>query len=107
VVGYGALGTGTTLLNYCGIRSDLMEYIVDRDPYRHGCFTPGTRIPIHDPKRIGQDKPDVVLALSGDLESQLVDQLGYIGEWGGRLVSHRTLPHLSAPAYNGGGVGSP
>ena len=106
VVGYGALGAGTTLLNYCGIRSDLLEYIVDRDPYRHGCFTPGTRIPIHDPRRIGNDRPDVVLALSWDLESELADQLSYIGEWGGRLVSPRTLPHLSAPARNGNGVKS-
>jgi hypothetical protein len=103
VVGYGALGAETTLLNYCGIRSDLLEYIVDRDPYRHGCFTPGTRIPIHDPKRIGIDRPDVVLALSRDLESELADQLGYIGEWGGRLVSPRTLPHLAASACNGKG----
>jgi hypothetical protein len=83
-----------------------LEYIVDRDPYRHGCFTPGTRIPIHDPRRIGNDRPDVVLALSWDLESELADQLSYIGEWGGRLVSPRTLPHLSASACNGNGVKS-
>ena len=87
-------GAGSTLLNYCGIRSDLLEYVVDRDPYRHGCFTPGTRVPIHDPRRIGDDQPDVVLALSSDLEAELTVQLGYIGEWGGRLVSPRTLPHL-------------
>ena len=101
VVGYGAGGVETTLLNYCGIRSDLVEYIVDRDPYRHGCFTPGTRIPIHDPQRIGNDQPDVVLALSWDLESELADQLSYIGEWGGRLAFPRTLPHLAASARNG------
>ncbi len=106
VVGYGALGVATTLLNYCGIRSDLLEYIVDRNPYRHGRFTPGTRIPIHDPKRIGNDRPDVVLALSWNLESELADQLGYIGEWGGRLVFPRTLSHLSASASNGNGVKS-
>src|SRR5271169_3324418 len=64
VVGYGASGNGNTLLNYCGIRSDLLEYIVDRNPYKHGCFTPGTRIPTYDPKRIGNDRPDVVMALS-------------------------------------------
>jgi hypothetical protein len=107
VVGYGALGTGSTLLNYCGIRSDLLEYIVDRDPYRHGCFTPGTRIPIRDPKRIGDDQPDVVLALSWDLESELADRLSYIGGWGGRLVSPRTLPYLTAKACNGNEVKSP
>ncbi len=61
VVGYGAPGKGNTLLNYCGIRSDLLEYTVDRNPYKHGRFTPGTRIPIHDPAQIDKDRPDVVL----------------------------------------------
>lgn len=106
VVGYAALGAGSTLLNYCGIRSDLLQYVVDRDPYRHGCFTPGTRIPIHDPKRIGNDQPDVVLALSWELESELADHLGYIGEWGGRLVSLRTLPRPAMSASNGNGAQS-
>jgi hypothetical protein len=101
VVGYGALGAETTMLNYCGIRSDLLEYIVDRDPYRHGCFAPGTRIPIHDPKQIGSDQPHVVLALSCDHGSELAEQLSYIGEWGGRLVFPRTLPRLAASASNG------
>ncbi len=104
VVGYGNRSAGSTLLNYCGIRSDLMEYTVDRNPYRHGCFTPGTRIPIHDPKRIGTDHPEVVLTLSWDLETELTDQLGYIGEWGGRLVSPRTLQHSTALARNGSKV---
>jgi hypothetical protein len=103
VVGYGACGAETTLLNYCGIRSDLVEYIVDRDPYRHGCFTPGTRISIHDPKRIGTDRPDVVVILSRDLESELADQLGYLAEWGGRLVSLRNLPHLPTSTCHGKG----
>ena len=104
VVGFGTLCGGSTLLNYCGIRSDLMEYIVDRNPYRHGCFTPGTRIPIHDPKRISTDRPDVVVALSWDLEVELADQLGFIGEWGGRLVSPRTLSGQAASVWNGNGV---
>jgi hypothetical protein len=104
VVGYGNRGVGSTLLNYCGIRSDLLEYVVDRDPYRHGCFTPGMRIPIHDPKRIATDHPDVVLALSRDLEVELADQLSYIGEWGGRLLSPWTLQHPAASACNGNGV---
>jgi SAM-dependent methyltransferase len=86
VVGYGAPGKGNTLLNYCGIRSDLIDYIVDRNPYKHGRFTPGTRIPIHDPERIEKDRPDVVLALPWNLESELTEQLGYIAEWGGELV---------------------
>ena len=86
VVGYGAPGKGNTLLNYCGIRSDLLEYTVDRNPYKHGRFTPGTRIPIHDPDLIAKDRPDVVLALPWNLEPELSDQLRYIADWGGQLV---------------------
>ncbi len=86
VVGYGAPGTGNTLLNYCGIRSDLLEYIVDRNPYKHGRFTPGTRIPIYDPGLLAKDRPDVVLALPWNLETELTDQLSYIADWGGQLV---------------------
>jgi C-methyltransferase C-terminal domain/Putative zinc binding domain/Methyltransferase domain len=85
VVGYGAPGKGNTLLNYAGIRSDLIEYIVDRNPYKHGRFTPGTRIPIYDPAVLAQDKPDVVLALPWNLEVELTAQLGYISDWGGQL----------------------
>jgi hypothetical protein len=95
VAGYGAPGRANTLLNYCGIRSDLLEYIVDRDPYKHGRFTPGMRIPIHDPKRIAKDRPDVILALSRDEEAELTDQLSYTAEWGGQLVF---APNLQSPA---------
>lgn len=86
VVGYGAPGKGNTLLNYCGIRPDLLEYTVDRNPYKHGCYTPGTRIPIHPPERIDVDRPDVVVVLPWNLEAELTAQLRHIGEWGGRLV---------------------
>ena len=86
VVGYGAPGKGNTLLNYCGIRSDLLEYTVDRNPYKHGRFTPGTRIPIYEPAQIEKDRPDVVLALPWNLETELTEQLAYIAEWGGELV---------------------
>jgi hypothetical protein len=107
VVGYEALGSSTTLLNYCGIRSDLIEYVVDRDPYKQGCFTPGVRIPIHNPNRIADDRPDVVLALSGDLEGELTDQLGYIGDWGGQLVFPRALQNPMALVSNGNGANAP
>jgi len=86
VVGYGAPGKGNTLLNYCGIRSDLLEYTVDRNPYKHGRFTPGTRIPIYPPEHIDKDRPDVVVALPWNLEAELTEQLAYIAEWGGELV---------------------
>nr|WP_221217472.1 MULTISPECIES: class I SAM-dependent methyltransferase [unclassified Mycolicibacterium] len=86
VVGYGAPGKGNTLLNYCGIRSDLLEYTVDRNPYKHGRFTPGTRIPILDPSAIADDRPDVVLVLPWNLEAELTRQLAYVADWGGELV---------------------
>nr|WP_209637543.1 class I SAM-dependent methyltransferase [Kibdelosporangium banguiense] len=86
VVGYGAPGKGNTLLNHCGIRPDILPYTVDRNPYKHGKFTPGTRIPIHAPERIAEDKPDYVLVLPWNLRTELTEQLSYVGEWGGRLV---------------------
>ncbi len=86
VVGYGAPGKGNTLLNYCGIRPDLLRYTVDRNPYKHGRYTPGTRIPILAPERIAEDRPDYVLVLPWNLRTELTEQLAYISEWGGRLV---------------------
>jgi hypothetical protein len=86
VVGYGAPGKGNTLLNYCGIRPDLLAYTVDRNPYKHGRFTPGTRIPVHPPERIAEDRPDYVLILPWNLRTELVQQLAYVHEWGGQLV---------------------
>lgn len=86
VVGYGAPGKGNTLLNYCGVRTDLLRYTVDRNPYKHGRFTPGTRIPIRGPESIAADRPDYVLVLPWNLRAELTDALSYVGEWGGRLV---------------------
>ncbi|OBK22053.1 SAM-dependent methyltransferase [Mycobacterium asiaticum] len=98
VVGYGAPGKGNTLLNYCGIRTDLLEYTVDRNPYKHGHFTPGTRIPIHDPEMIAKDRPDVVLVLPWNLETELTEQLSYVTEWGGQIVY--PLPSLHVAAFD-------
>lgn len=86
VVGYGAPGKGNTLLNYCGVRPDLLEYTVDRNPYKHGRFTPGARIPVLAPERIAVDRPDYVLVLPWNLRAELVEQLAYVRDWGGRLV---------------------
>jgi hypothetical protein len=86
VVGYGAPGKGNTLLNYCGIRPDLLSYTVDRNPYKHGRFTPGTRIPIHHPARIAVDRPDFVLVLPWNLRTELTEQLRYVADWGAKLV---------------------
>lgn len=99
VVGYGAPGKGNTLLNYCGIRSDLLAYTVDRNPYKHGRFTPGTRIPIHPPERIDADRPDVVLVLPWNLESEITAQLGHIGDWGGQLVYPLPKLHRARPDH--------
>jgi C-methyltransferase C-terminal domain/Putative zinc binding domain/Methyltransferase domain len=86
VVGYGAPGKGNTLLNFCGIRPDLLAYTVDRNPYKHGRFTPGTRVPVLPPERIAADRPDYVLVLPWNLRAELTEQLSYVREWGGRLV---------------------
>lgn len=98
VVGYGAPGKGNTLLNYCGIRPDLLEYTVDRNPYKHGRYTPGTRIPIHPPERIDTDRPDYVLVLPWNLETELTAQLRHIEEWGGRLVFPLPTVRVAAPS---------
>ena len=86
VVGYGAPGKGNTLLNYCGIRTDLLEYTVDRNPAKQGRFLPGTHIPVYDPERIAQTRPDYVLILPWNLKDELAAQLFYVREWGGQLV---------------------
>jgi SAM-dependent methyltransferase len=86
VVGYGAPGKGNTLLNYCGIRTDFLDYTVDRNPYKHGKYLPGSHIPIYPPERIAQTKPDYVLILPWNLKDEIVAQLSYIREWGGRCV---------------------
>jgi hypothetical protein len=93
VVGYGAPGKASTLLNYCGIRRDLLAYTVDRNPYKQGRYTPGTRIPVLAPERIAEDRPDYVLVLPWNLRGELIEQLGYVREWGGKLVF--PIPHLN------------
>jgi hypothetical protein len=86
VAGYGAPGKGNTLLNHCGIRSDLLAYTVDRSPVKQGKFLPGTHIPIYPPERIVQTKPDYILVLPWNLRDEISEQLGYVRAWGGRLV---------------------
>ena len=86
VVGYGAPGKGNTLLNYCGIRTDFLDYTVDRNPYKHGKYTPGTHIPIHPPERIAETRPDFVLILPWNLKDEIMEQMAGIRAWGGRFV---------------------
>jgi SAM-dependent methyltransferase len=86
VSGYGAPGKSATLLHYCGIGKDLIEYTVDRSPYKQGRYLPGTRIPIYHPDRIRETKPDFVVILPWNLKDEIMQQLSYIREWGGRFV---------------------
>lgn len=86
VVGYGAPAKGTTLLNYCGIRTDLLDYTVDRSPHKQGRFVPGTRVPIHAPERIRETRPDYVLILAWNLESEIMTRMEHVREWGGKFV---------------------
>ena len=86
VAGYGAPGKGNTLLNHCGIRSDLLSYTVDRSPVKQGQFLPGTHIPIYAPERLAQTRPDYVLVLPWNLRAEISKQLEYVRSWGGQLV---------------------
>jgi SAM-dependent methyltransferase len=87
VVGYGAPAKGNTLLNYCGVRRDFIEYTCDLNPHKQGHFLPGSHIPIRSPDVIREDKPDVVLILPWNLKDEIVEQLSFIGEWGGRFAA--------------------
>jgi SAM-dependent methyltransferase len=86
VAGYGAPGKSATLLHYCGIGKDLIEYTVDRSPHKQGRFLPGSHIPIYHPDRIRETKPDYVVILPWNLKDEIMEQLQYIREWGGRFV---------------------
>ncbi|MCA9104880.1 MAG: class I SAM-dependent methyltransferase [Planctomycetales bacterium] len=98
VAGYGAPGKGNTLLNYCGIRTDLLEFVVDRNPYKQGRFLPGTHIPIHEPEMLRERRPDWVLILPWNLRDEIRDQLRSLVEAGTRLV----VPIPEALVWQGG-----
>jgi hypothetical protein len=86
VAGYGAPSKASTLLNYCGARTDFIDYTVDRSPHKQGLYLPGTRIPIHGPERIAQTRPDYVLILAWNLRDEIMVQMAHIRDWGGRFV---------------------
>ncbi|MCA9151965.1 MAG: methyltransferase domain-containing protein [Planctomycetales bacterium] len=92
IAAYGAPGKGNTLLNYCGIREDFLDYTVDRNPMKQNTFLVGSRIPVHAPEAIAATKPDYVLLLPWNLERELTEQLSYIRQWGGSFIL--PLPHL-------------
>lgn len=86
IVGYGAPAKGNTLLNYCGIRTDFIDYTVDRSPHKQGTYLPGTHIPVYAPEKIKETKPDYVLILPWNLKDEVMKQMAYIKEWGGQFV---------------------
>ena len=95
VVGYGAPGKGNTLLNYCGIRTDFLDYTVDRNPYKQGKHTPGTHIPIHPPEKIAETRPDVIVILPWNLAARDLRAARVhrgVGGTAGRADPGRTLP---------------
>jgi SAM-dependent methyltransferase len=94
VVGYGAPAQGNTLLNYCGIGSQLIEYTVDRNPHKQGRFLPGTHIPIYEPERISVTKPDYILILPWDLKAEIINQLSFARGWGAQFVVPIPKPQI-------------
>jgi SAM-dependent methyltransferase len=86
VVAYGAAAKGNTLLNYCGVRRDFIDFVVDRSPHKQGLFTPGTHIPVYHPDRITEARPDYVLILPWNLKQEVAEQLRHIRSWGGKFV---------------------
>lgn len=86
IVGYGAPGKGNTLLNYCGIREDFLDFTVDRNPYKQGRFLPGTHIPIHAPERIDEARPDLILILPWNFKDEILEQMAHVRDWGAQFI---------------------
>jgi SAM-dependent methyltransferase len=86
LVGYGAAAKGNTLLSYCGIRKDFLDYVVDRSPYKQGLFLPGTHLPINPPDMVRRTRPDYLLILPWNIKAEIMEQMAYIREWGGKFV---------------------
>ena len=86
ICGYGAPGKGNTLLNYCGIGPDFLDFTVDRNPYKHGRYTPGMHIPIKPVEAIDSARPDYILILPWNLKQEIVEQMRHVGIWGGKFI---------------------
>ena len=84
--GYGAPGKGNTLLNYCGIGTDFLDFTVDRNPYKHGRYTPGMHIPIFPVSAIEEAKPDYLLILPWNLKNEIVEQMRHVNAWGCKMI---------------------
>ena len=86
IAGYGAPAKGNTLLNYCGIRSDFIDYTVDLSPHKQGHYLPGTHIPIYSPDKIKETKPDYLVILPWNIKDEIMEQMAHIRDWGGKFV---------------------
>jgi hypothetical protein len=87
IAGYGAPAKGNTMLNYCGIGTDLVEFTVDVNPHKQGIYLPGSRIPVRPPEALREERPDVVLILPWNLVDEVTEQHAYVAEWGGRFAA--------------------
>jgi SAM-dependent methyltransferase len=94
IAGYGAPGKGNTLLNYCGIRTDFVDYTVDRNPYKQGKFTPGTHIPVYAPEKIRATRPDYLLILPWNLRAEITTQMAYVRDWGCKFIVPIPRPEI-------------
>jgi SAM-dependent methyltransferase len=86
IAAYGAAAKGNTLLNYCGVRSDFIDYVVDRNPTKQGRFLPGTHLSVYDPERVRETRPDYLLILPWNIKQEVIDQMAHIRQWGGQFV---------------------
>jgi len=97
IAAYGAAAKGNTLLNYCGIGREFIDFCVDRSPHKQGLFLPGSHIPVLEPDALDHRRPDIVLILPWNLRDEVVAQLAHIGEWGGRfLISAGGVQEIAA-----------
>ena len=96
ITNYGAPGKGNTLLNYCGIYTDFIDYSVDRNPYKQGKFLPGTRIPIYPPDKIEETKPDYVMIMPWNLKDEIMNQMAFIRDWGAQFIIPIPEPEIIA-----------
>ncbi|MFH5833510.1 methyltransferase domain-containing protein [Halalkalibaculum sp. DA384] len=92
IAGYGAAAKGNTLLNYCGVRTDIIDYVVDRNPNKAGKFLPGTHIPVKEVGTVREDKPDYLMILPWNLKEEIIDQNSFIRDWGGKFII--PIPHV-------------
>ena len=102
ICGYGAPGKGNTLLNYCGIGPDFIDFTVDRNPHKHGRFTPGTHIPIRPVEAIDEAKPDYILILPWNLKREIMAQMRHVGSWGAKFIVPIPEPMIVAPVPDPG-----